>query len=59
MKARELYQAPAERFDPLLEKYRDSKGVTYTEALAAAIPQMEGEAPRARRATRWRNGLRG
>jgi hypothetical protein len=42
--ARELFQAPAERRGPLLEKYRDGKGVTYTEALAGAIPHMDGEA---------------
>ena len=48
MKARALYQAPAERFDPLLEKYRDSKGVTFTEALAAAIPQLDGAEARSK-----------
>jgi hypothetical protein len=42
--ARELFQAPAERRGPLIEKYRDGKGVTFTEALAGAIPQMDGEA---------------
>jgi hypothetical protein len=41
--ARKLFQAPAERRDQLLEKYRDGKGVTFTEALAGAIPQMAGE----------------
>jgi hypothetical protein len=41
--ARELFQAPAERRGPLLEKYRDGKGVIFTEALAGAIPQMAGE----------------
>jgi hypothetical protein len=42
--ARELSQAPAEQRGPLLEKYRDGKGVTFTEALAGAIPQLDGEA---------------
>jgi len=42
--ARELFQAPAERRGPLIEKYRDGKGVTFTEALAGAIPRMDGEA---------------
>jgi hypothetical protein len=42
--ARELFQAPAERRGQLIEKYRDGKGVPYTEALAGAIPQMDGEA---------------
>ena len=41
--ARELFQAPAERRGPLLEKYRDGKGVVFTEALAGAIPQMAGD----------------
>ena len=44
--ARELAQAPAGRRDELLEKYRDGKGVAYTEALAGAIPQLAGEARR-------------
>ena len=44
--ARELAQAPAGRRDELLEKYRDEKGVAYTEALAGAIPQLAGEARR-------------
>ena len=44
--ARELVQAPADRRDELLEKYRDGKGVAYTEALAGAIPQLAGEARR-------------
>ena len=43
MMARELFQAPAERRGQLIEKYRDGKGVTFTEALAGAIPQMAGE----------------
>ena len=42
--ARELAQAPADRRDQLLETYRDGKGVTYTEALAGAIPQLTGDA---------------
>ncbi len=41
--ARELVQAPAERRDELVQKYRDGKGVTYTEALSGAIPQLSGE----------------
>jgi hypothetical protein len=41
--ARELVRASPERRDELLDKYRDGKGVTYTEALAGAIPQMAGE----------------
>ncbi len=41
--ARELVQAPAERRDELVRKYRDGKGVTYTEALSGAIPQLSGE----------------
>ena len=41
--ARELVQAPAERRDDLVQKYRDGKGVTYTEALSGAIPQLTGE----------------
>ena len=41
--ARELVQAPAERRDELVQKYRDGKGVTYTEALSGAIPQLGGE----------------
>ncbi len=44
--ARELAQAAAGRRDELLEKYRDGKGVAYTEALAGAIPQLAGEARR-------------
>jgi hypothetical protein len=42
--ARELFQAPAERRDQLLEQYRDGKGVNFTEALSAAIPQLTGDA---------------
>jgi hypothetical protein len=41
--ARELAQASAERRDDLMQKYRDGKGVTYTEALAGAIPQLSGD----------------
>jgi uncharacterized protein (TIGR03067 family) len=38
----ELVQAaPAER-DALLQKYRESKGIVYTQALAAAIPGLSG-----------------
>jgi hypothetical protein len=39
-----LVQAPAARQGALLESLRDGKGVVYTEALAAAIPQLTGEA---------------
>jgi hypothetical protein len=42
--ARELSQAPVEQRGPLVEKYRDGKGVMFTEALAGAIPQLDGEA---------------
>ena len=41
--ARELVQAPRSAASELLEKYRDGKGVTYTEALAGAIPQLAGD----------------
>ena len=44
--ARELAQAPAERRDELMQQYRDGKGVTFTEALAGAIPQLDGEGKR-------------
>jgi hypothetical protein len=39
-----LVGAPAARQGPLLEQLRDGKGVVYTEALAAAIPQLTGAA---------------
>jgi hypothetical protein len=41
--ASELVQAPAEQRDDLVQKYRDGKGVAYTEGLAGAIPQLNGE----------------
>lgn len=44
--ARELAQADAGRREELVAKYRDGKGVTYTEALAGAIPQMTGDGRR-------------
>ena len=40
---RELVQAPSERRDELLQKYRDGKGVAYTEALAGSVPQLSGD----------------
>jgi hypothetical protein len=39
-----LVRAPAARQGEVLEKLRDGKGVVYTEALAAAIPQLTGDA---------------
>jgi hypothetical protein len=39
-----LVRAPAERRAEALDKLRGGKGVAYTEALAAAIPRLEGEA---------------
>ncbi len=44
--ARELLKATGARKTAMLEQMRTEKGVKYTEALAAAIPQMEGEARR-------------
>ena len=41
--ARELAQAPPGRRDELLGKYREGKGVTFTEALAGAIPRLDGD----------------
>ncbi len=38
-----LLQATGAKQDQLVDKYRDSKGKEYTEALAAAIPQMTGD----------------
>jgi uncharacterized protein (TIGR03067 family) len=38
----ELVQAPPSERDTLLEKYKDSKGGAYTQALAAAIPGLNG-----------------
>ena len=47
----------AER-DALMAKYRDTKGVEYTDALAQAIPKLTGEARR-RPATPWPVGRPG
>jgi hypothetical protein len=41
--ARELVKAPAERRTEALDRLRDGKGVEYTEALAAAVPQLDGD----------------
>jgi hypothetical protein len=41
-----LAKASGDRQAELLEKMRDEKGVQYTEALAAAIPLLEGESHR-------------
>jgi hypothetical protein len=37
-----LVKAPASEQDALLASYKDRKGVVYTQALAAAIPQLTG-----------------
>jgi hypothetical protein len=42
--AKEVVQASGAKQDKLIEQYRDAKGVTYTEALAGAIPHLSGEA---------------
>jgi hypothetical protein len=42
--AKELLNRTGERQTALLEQMRTEKGVKYTEALAMAIPQMEGKA---------------
>jgi hypothetical protein len=39
-----LVRAPAARQGDLLGRLRDGKGVAYTEALAAAIPKLPGDA---------------
>jgi hypothetical protein len=41
-----LVKAPAARRAELLEEMENQKGLKYTEALAAAIPQLDGEAHR-------------
>jgi hypothetical protein len=41
---RQLVQAPAAKQGALIDEMRDGKGVVYTEALAAAIPKLEGSA---------------
>jgi hypothetical protein len=38
-----LLEAPADRQPAVLEELRDGKGVAYTDALAAAIPHLEGK----------------
>jgi hypothetical protein len=45
----ELVQASASRQKELLDKFAQSKGVVYTQALAAAIPQLSGAARTAAR----------
>ena len=42
--AKEIVLATGTRQEGLIDKYRESKGVSYTEALALAIPHLEGEA---------------
>jgi hypothetical protein len=42
----ELVQAPPGKEDQVLETLRDGKGAKYTEALAGAIPQLEGNLKR-------------
>ncbi len=37
---KELLDAPADRRDEMLERYKDAKGVAYTQALVSAIPQL-------------------
>jgi hypothetical protein len=44
--ARELLKATGKRQRVLLEQMSNEKGVKYTEALATAIPRMEGDAKR-------------
>lgn len=36
-------QAPPERQREMLARYRDAKGVAYTEAMAAAVPRLSGD----------------
>jgi len=45
-KARELVQARPEEQSRALERLREGKGLAYTEALVAAIPQLDGERKR-------------
>ena len=40
--ARELLEAPSSKWDGVLDRLRDGKGVVYTEALAQAIPELTG-----------------
>jgi hypothetical protein len=42
--AKEIVQTSGDKQKQLIEKYRDEKGVKYTEALATAIPHLNGEA---------------
>jgi hypothetical protein len=44
--ADDLARTPADRQGLLLQKLRDGRGVTFTEALATAIPKLSGEARR-------------
>jgi len=39
----DLVFAPAERQAQLLDRYRQAKGIVYTEALANSLPQLDGE----------------
>src|SRR5262249_14451127 len=38
----ELIEAPAEKQEKLIEQYKNGKGVVYTQALSAAIPELSG-----------------
>jgi len=40
---KQLAQATGEKQDEVLKELRDTKGAAYTQALASAIPQLEGE----------------
>ena len=42
--SRQLVKAAADKQEQLIAEMRDAKGVVYTEALAVAIPQLDGEA---------------
>jgi hypothetical protein len=44
--AAQLVASSGEKQDTLIEKLQESKGATYTEALATAIPQLDGAAKR-------------
>ena len=44
--ADELVKAPAARQGEVLQRLRDGRGVQFTDALASAIPQLDGEAKR-------------
>jgi hypothetical protein len=43
---KELIEASGAKQDQVLEKLRDSKGVVYTEAIASAIPRLDGDPKR-------------